>query len=305
MIRRTASARLQSLGDREIEAVVATSALVPQDNLILVPSGCQLDGFRANPVVLWSHMPTEPIGRADVRVSSDALRARITFAPEGISETADRICGLSKASVVNGLSIGFDVDETEPVDPNRPQAGRRATRWTLFEISLCSVPADGGALITARSAGMGRALSAEDSAAIIGAAQSVDECLNHHHDLCRGLDRGDDDVVENAARRLGQSLRRAQKLHSTLADAAAQADLDASKTVQSSSGVGVDHGSSPATDSGGRSNLRYDPANPLPLADRITNANIDHINAVFAARRADADFERRQAEAAALRERAR
>jgi HK97 family phage prohead protease len=246
--RRTVPTRVRSIGDDEIEVIVSTDNLIEQDGLILMPQGCQLANFRANPVILWAHSQDQPIGRAvEIGVKGNALVARIKFAPAGVSQKADEVRGLVKASVISAASIGFDFDPTDarPINPNNPSAGKRVNKWTLLECSMVSIPADPSALVTARAAGR-RVMTADESAAISGAAQSVDECLNRHDDLVSALARGDDDMVDTAVRRLGQSLRRAQKLHASLADAAAQADLDASKTVQSSSGVGIDQGSSPA-----------------------------------------------------------
>src|SRR5437764_3093741 len=124
MIRRQLIASTEALGPREIKVIAATDQ-VARDNAIIVPAGIDLTNYRKNPVVLAFHDPSEPIGIAsDVSVQTGKLRATLTFAPEGVSATADRICQLCKTGVLSGISIGFDVKEMEPVDP-----GNRRGPW--------------------------------------------------------------------------------------------------------------------------------------------------------------------------------
>lgn len=152
-IRKLVRAQINTLGDREVEVVMSTSALA-RDGHVLIPQGCQLDNYRANPIVLWSHDPDYPIGNAEnITVQPSEIRCRIVFAPAGISEKADEICGLMKAGVLRAVSVGFDPIDGEPLDPKQPRGGQRVTNWELYELSPVSVPADTGALVTARSHG--------------------------------------------------------------------------------------------------------------------------------------------------------
>ncbi|HEV2097670.1 MAG TPA: HK97 family phage prohead protease, partial [Stellaceae bacterium] len=112
---------------------------------------CELDHYRANPIVLWQHDPDFPVGRAStLQVSSDDISARITFAPSGISAKADEVRGLVKSGIVSSVSVGFDVKDYEPIDPKQPWGGLRVSKWELLECSFVSVPADTGAVVTAR-----------------------------------------------------------------------------------------------------------------------------------------------------------
>jgi len=152
-IRKLVRAQINTLGDREVEVVMSTAALA-RDGHILVPQGCRLDNYRTNPIVLWSHDPEHPIGNSeDIAVDPAEIRCRIVFAPAGISNKADEICGLMKAGVLRAVSVGFDPIEAEPLDPKKPRGGQRITQWELFELSPVSVPADTGAVVTARSHG--------------------------------------------------------------------------------------------------------------------------------------------------------
>ena len=151
MMRATVTAQINSLGENEVEVIISTSALA-RDGHILEPSGCILTNYQANPIVLWQHNPDVPVGRAaDLVVDGDKIRARISFAPSGISPKADEVRGLVKNGIVSGVSVGFDVIDGEPLDPKQPRGGQRFTKWELLECSFCSVPADPGAAVTARA----------------------------------------------------------------------------------------------------------------------------------------------------------
>lgn len=180
MIRQIVRAQINQLGDDEVEVVMSTGQ-VARDGHILVPQGCRLDNYRANPIVLWSHDPDKPIGNAEnIMVGSDQITARIRFAPVGISRKADEIRGMMKAGVIRAVSIGFDPIDGTPLDPKKPRGGQRFTDWELLEMSPVSVPSDTGAVVTARAlgdramadwkVGAARNLAIEDSDAWDGAA---------------------------------------------------------------------------------------------------------------------------------------
>ena len=151
MIRKLVQTQVTEIGDDEVEVVMSTGAIA-RDGHILVPGGADLAQYRANPVVLWQHDPCQPVGTAEgVRVDGDKIVARIRFAPLGVSEVADRTRGLVKSGVIGAVSVGFDPTEGEPLDPARPRGGQRFTGWELLECSFVSVPADTGAVVTARA----------------------------------------------------------------------------------------------------------------------------------------------------------
>jgi HK97 family phage prohead protease len=152
MIRQLVSTELTALGDDEVDIRMSTGAL-GRGGHVLVPQGAELANYRANPIMLWQHDPGSPVGRAEgIRVNSDAIAARVTFAPAGVSPKADEIRGLVKSGIVNAVSVGFEPIDGVPLDPRRPHGGQRFTRWELLECSFVSVPADAGATVTARSA---------------------------------------------------------------------------------------------------------------------------------------------------------
>jgi HK97 family phage prohead protease len=152
-IRKLVRAQINTLGDDEVEVVMSTAALA-RDGHILLPQGCVADNYRANPIVLWSHDPDHPVGNNENLVVEPAqISARTRFAPTGISRKADEVRGLVKAGVIRAVSIGFEIIECEPLDPKKPRGGQRITQWELLEMSFVSVPADVGAVVTARANG--------------------------------------------------------------------------------------------------------------------------------------------------------
>jgi len=152
MLRQLLPAAITPLGDDEVELVLSTGYLA-RDGHVLVPQGCELASYKTNPVWLWSHDPLTPVGRCEeIAVDGDKIRARVRFAPAGISAKADEIRGLVKSGVINAASVGFEPLDGEPLDPKKPKGGQRYTRWELLEGSFVAVPADPSALVTQRAA---------------------------------------------------------------------------------------------------------------------------------------------------------
>lgn len=153
MFRKLVAAQVNTLGDDEVEVILSTAALA-RDGHILIPQGCLLDNYRANNIVLWQHDPEHPVGNAEnIVVSNDNITARIRFAPLGATRKADETRALVKSGVVRAVSIGFEPMDGEPLDPKKPRGGQRVTKWELLECSFVSVPADTGAVVTARAHG--------------------------------------------------------------------------------------------------------------------------------------------------------
>jgi HK97 family phage prohead protease len=138
---------LRSISERASRGILS-SGEPGSDGLVVDPLG--IDTSRYNGIVLWQHRQEDPVGKCIPMMNGRALEGRIDFAPEGISDVADVVCGLVKAGILSGISIGFDPMETMPRDKN---GYRRVTRSTLLEVSIVSVGADPGARVTERAAG--------------------------------------------------------------------------------------------------------------------------------------------------------
>ena len=156
LMRFLAASTATSLGDDEVDVTISTDQLA-RDGNIWIPSGCDLTDYRRNPVVLWQHRPDQPIGTAsNLRVVGGSLVGRIKFAPLGVSATADTARGLMKSGVLCGISAGIEAVDVVPIDPAKPRGGQKITKWSLLEISAVSIPADTGAVVTARAHPMTR-----------------------------------------------------------------------------------------------------------------------------------------------------
>ena len=155
-----------ALGDRQIR-VTASDATPDRVGDVMVPQGIVTTNYDgANNIVLANHDLSKPIGNAKLIVSADRVEAVITFAPEGVSATADEYCGLAKAGVLKAVSIGFNPIEWEPA----PGRGRKYTKWEILELTLVAIPANPNALVTAKSAAArrkeGRVLNAQNAARV-------------------------------------------------------------------------------------------------------------------------------------------
>ena len=141
----------QQLGPRTVRVVCSTDA-VDLAGEVVNQSGINLVGFLANPIVLWSHNPEHPIDTVtSIGLSGGRLVAQVDFAPLGLSHKADEVCGLVKAGIVKGVSIGFDPTETEPMNPGRPRGPQRYVSSNLMELSFCSIPANPQAEVIQRN----------------------------------------------------------------------------------------------------------------------------------------------------------
>jgi len=117
--------------------------------------GWQIDSFAKNPIALFNHNPSFPIGRwQDLRVDKNALKGRLVMAPLGTSNRIDEIRKLIEAGILKAVSVGFRDIESEPLDKKNPFSGRRFLKQELVETSLVSVPANPNALAVVKSLGI-------------------------------------------------------------------------------------------------------------------------------------------------------
>lgn len=116
---------------------IASTEGVKRDGLELKATDWDLDNYRKNPVVLWSHdyWGTHlPIGRADVEVEGASLISTVTFDPE--DDFARSIESKIRRGFLNTVSVGWDTHRDGT-----------ATRNELLDISVVPVPGDPDALV--------------------------------------------------------------------------------------------------------------------------------------------------------------
>jgi HK97 family phage prohead protease len=117
--------------------VLSTSAIDRMNDQIF-QDGWQLDNYKKNPVVLWSHDASMlPVGRAsNVRVSNGKLLADMQFAPTATAQQVER---LVEDKVLNSVSVGFRPTEYKF---NQERGGVDYKKQELLEFSIVNVPAN-------------------------------------------------------------------------------------------------------------------------------------------------------------------
>jgi HK97 family phage prohead protease len=143
-------------GTRSVRVVASTRAPVlgyEWNGERLIPrlealESWNLERFRKNPVVLWSHDSTAlPVGTADeIEENDDGLTMRVHFASARANPKADEVWEAVKEKLVRGVSVSWRYGE-------RSDEERDAERVAVFrgnellEVSLVPVPADADALV--------------------------------------------------------------------------------------------------------------------------------------------------------------
>lgn len=151
---RFASARSYNAEQRTVEGVFATGAPVPRfgmvETLSMDQAAVDLSRVRMGQCkALDSHKTgalDAIIGSVEfARIESGALLGRIRFTDTEAGRAAE---GMVERGELTGFSIGYSVQRWTHVgaDENGGEEWR-ADRWTLLEVTLCAVPADGAAMV--------------------------------------------------------------------------------------------------------------------------------------------------------------
>lgn len=135
---------------REIEAIVSDETIDRVGDIIDCASW-QLDRYRSNPVVLFAHRHTEPIGRTEkIWIEGTQLHARMVLAD---TDRGREVMQLFSEGALRAFSVGFRVGRIL----DEVHGGRNVLRLLdceLMEISAVAVPANSNALIKAKSLGL-------------------------------------------------------------------------------------------------------------------------------------------------------
>lgn len=117
---------------------------------VIAADGWALDNFKRNPIALFGHNSSFPIGSwKDLHVENGALRGHLQLAPAGTSERIDEIRKLVEAGILRAVSVGFLPVESRARSKTEP--GELYVKQELIETSLVSIPANPNALAVAKN----------------------------------------------------------------------------------------------------------------------------------------------------------
>ncbi|TGN90911.1 phage major capsid protein [Bradyrhizobium yuanmingense] len=137
--------------DGDLEFVLSDDT-VDRYGDIIDASGWVLSNFKKNPIALFGHSSSFPIGTwSDIRIEGKKLVAKLNLAKRGTSARLDELIGLVEQGILRAVSVGFRPIKSEPINPDRPYGPQKYTKQELLETSLVSVPANPAALALAKS----------------------------------------------------------------------------------------------------------------------------------------------------------
>ena len=116
---------------------------------VIRADGWMLNDFQKNPVALFSHDHTLPIGVwKNVRVEGKRLLGSLQLAKAGTSDFIDTIRSLLEQRILKAVSVGFQPIEAQG---RKSGGGYDFIKSALHEVSVCSVPANPSALAIVRA----------------------------------------------------------------------------------------------------------------------------------------------------------
>ncbi|WP_164635020.1 HK97 family phage prohead protease [Rhodopseudomonas sp. BR0G17] len=127
---------------------------VPFDEVLEVSrSAINLDRLNAGAPALDSHSAWRTSSQVGVIekawIDGTEGRAKIRFPSKGVDEGADRMFAMVSEGIIRNVSVGYSIDEVRVVEPQKKGEieKRIATRWTPYEVSFVTIPADAGAQV--------------------------------------------------------------------------------------------------------------------------------------------------------------
>jgi HK97 family phage prohead protease len=133
--------------ENPLDFVISTEEVDRMGDVIRV-NGWQTSAFEKNPIALFSHDNSLPIGVwKNIRVEGKKLVGTLKLAKPGTSELIDTIRSLIDQRILRAVSVGFQPLEATP----RKGGGWDFIKSALHEISVVSVPANASALAIAKA----------------------------------------------------------------------------------------------------------------------------------------------------------
>lgn len=138
---------------------IGFDARIPYDETIIVSADAvNMERLNAGAPVLDSHENWTTLSQIGVveRAWIDGANAmaRVRFPQEGIDPSADRLFALVSDGIVRNVSVGYSQDVVRIIAAEkRDDVERRIVeRWTPYEISFVTIPADVGAQVRSEDA---------------------------------------------------------------------------------------------------------------------------------------------------------
>lgn len=144
---KTFTADVKALPDaRTIKFLISTDS-IDRDGDVLDPKGWQVDAYKKNPVVLWSHdYSSLPVAKAiSMETTKNGLAAVAEFPAKGVHPFADTVYELLKGGFLSAASVGFKPIEQEKAADR--EKGYNYSRQELLEFSVVPIPANPEALV--------------------------------------------------------------------------------------------------------------------------------------------------------------
>ena len=174
-------AQIKEKADGEFTAI-ASSEIEDRQGEIVKQAGWNLKNFKDNPVLLYMHDHTKPIGKA-TRIWVDKSGTKPLLKFKGfISDATDELKGYKKLvedGILNSFSVGFRPLEME---------GNEIIKSELFEISLVSVPANPEARLLAMKSLEDAGFDSKVINKVIGEESEVTELKAEVEQLKKTLD---------------------------------------------------------------------------------------------------------------------
>ena len=164
------TANIKQVSDTGIFEVIASTDVFDREGESINPEGWELENYKKNPVILWSHdVNALPIGKAtSVHVEDGKLIIEGEFASKEANPMAHQVRLLVEAGIQRAVSVGFI-----PLDRD----GDTITKQELLELSFVPVPANPEALALAKEKNLDMRLFKKTSIGVGDAEVVVDEVL--------------------------------------------------------------------------------------------------------------------------------
>lgn len=149
---------------RELDVIVSTGATVNRvrfdgwdavryaEELVISEAAVNMERLNSGAAVLDSHDAYGGIGSSlgvvqRAWIESGKLMANIRLHAEGVSPAADALAGMIRGGTAPKISVGYSLDKVRVIEAQKKTDMERwiVERWTPFEVSFVTVPADAGA----------------------------------------------------------------------------------------------------------------------------------------------------------------